>query len=185
MAPLCMVHRLTLSWFLLVVVFVLINADDDSSLLAYDRLTLLNIRATMNSLPDCTNSGHSRTPPPSLASVPAHLWRPVCLLRGSKKRKRRGKRGGILVKLKTYLASCVDDRGIALSGVSAEYGIFDLRRSREYSYRWLRTAIPDDGCLLPCHRPVRTQTRGCVQGNLRPLSRAPNQSRRAVSAALL
>lgn len=139
----------------------------------------------MNNLPDCTNRGYSKTPPPFLASVPVQLWRPVYSLRSSKKRKRHGKRGGIFVKLKSYLASCVDDRGPVLSGGFEECGSYDLRRSREYSYRWLKTAIPDDVCLLPCRRPVRIRMRGCVQGNLRPLSWAPKQSCRAVSAALL
>ncbi|ROL45308.1 hypothetical protein DPX16_0966 [Anabarilius grahami] len=138
---------------------------------------LLKIRDTVNNLPQCAKNGHSNTPPPLLASVPAYLWRPVCALPRNKRRRRRGKRGRLLVKLKAYLASSrVDYSGCSLNGIPRDFTKFDLRRSLEYCYRWLRPAFPDAGCSLPCRRPVRIQTRGCVEGNLRPLSRAAQQT---------
>lgn len=173
---------------LLIIVFLLFVIHDVSSLFVYNRLMLLKIRDTVNNLPQCAKNGHSNTPPPLIASVPACLWRPVCTLSHNKRRRRRGKRGGLLVKLKAYLASSrVDYSGCSLSGIPRGFKEFDLRRSLEYCYRWLRPVFPDAGCSLPCHRLVRIQTRGCVQGNLRPLSRAAQQTvrHRSVRTALL
>lgn len=141
----------------------------------------------MNNLTDFVKYGHSKTPPPLLAAVPAYLWRPFCTLPCNKKR-RRGKRGGVLVRFKAYLASlCTDVSGCSLNGKSTVCEKFDLPRSLEFSYRWLQPALPDAGCLLPCCRPVRIQVRGCVRGNLCPLNHATQQSVncRSVHAALI
>ncbi|ROL41604.1 hypothetical protein DPX16_22947 [Anabarilius grahami] len=143
MAPLYMVRRPRLLSLLLIFVFLLFVIHDVSSLLVYNRMMLLKIRDTVNNLPQCAKNRHSNTPPPLLASVPAYLWRPVCALPRNKRRRRRGKRGGLLVKLKAYLASLrVDYSGCSLNGIPRDFTKFDLRRSLEYCYRWLRPALP-------------------------------------------
>lgn len=143
MAPLCMVRRpplLSLLAFLLFLLFVIANA---TSQFVYDSLTLLRIRDSVNYFPVQAGNGHSNTPPPHLASVPAYLWRPVYALpRNKKHRRRRGKRGGIHVKFRAYLASrSVDCPGDSRGSLPVDLGIFYLRRSLDYRYCWLHPVL--------------------------------------------
>jgi len=152
----------------------------------YDRLTLLNIQKSLGKLPICSPGKHSKTPPPFLASIPPHLWRIPCWLPRNSRRRRRGKRGGTLAKLKSYLASLRNNPCRLLRGSSSDYRGYDLRSSMEHRYRWLQPVLRDSGAPLPCCRLVRTSRRGCVPGNLRSLSRLSHQTdRRAVRAALI
>ncbi|CAJ1066752.1 uncharacterized protein LOC125906366 [Xyrichtys novacula] len=170
MAPLCLAVRLPLLIVLLFILCSLFVARIVSPLRVYDRLTLLNIRDSVGKSIICGSDGHSKTPPPLLASIPPHLRRLSCCLPRKSRRRRRGKRGGILVKVKAYLASVHDPRRFP-AGSLADYNGYDLRSSTEYRYRWLRPVLRDTGVLLPCCRPVRISQRGCVPGNLRSLSR--------------
>ncbi|XP_049460938.1 uncharacterized protein LOC125906366 [Epinephelus fuscoguttatus] len=145
-------------------------------MLVYDRLTLLNIRDSLEKRPICGSDGHSKIPPPFLASIPPQLRRLSCWLSRNSRRRRRGKRGGVLIKLKSYLASSCHDPCRLLAGSSADYRGYDLRSSKEYRYRWLRPVFQDTGAPLPCCRLVRTSQRGCVPGNLRSLTRSSLQT---------
>lgn len=157
-----------------------------SPLLVYDRLTLLNIRKSLEKLPICGFAGHSKRLPPYLESIPPYLWRPSCWLPRNSRRRKRGKRGGVLIKLKMSLASSLHDPCRLPAGPFTDYSGYDLRSSTEYRYRWLRPVLRDTGVLLPCCRPVRISQRGCVPGNLRSLSRFSRQSDRcSVHTALI
>lgn len=186
MAPLCMACRIPLLSLLMFIFSILFKIQNASSLLMYDRLTLLKIRDFVNNLPVHGTNGHSNTPPPFLESIPAYLRCPTSPRPRKKRHKRRGKRGGILVHFKAYLASGDYNPRCSWNGPQANHvlvhhaslqaSIFHYRRFLEYSYRWLRPAIPDTSCSLSRCRPVRFQRRGCVLGHLRPLNRATLQS---------
>ncbi|KAL1268809.1 hypothetical protein QQF64_034172 [Cirrhinus molitorella] len=76
---------------------------------------------------------------------------PICLANGRKRRRRRGRRGGLHVKLRTHL-----DFPSMRCGDRSELG--SAGRSRE-CYRWLRLVGPDSGVLSPCPRRRKTSTR--------------------------
>lgn len=71
------------------------------ALLTYDWDQLLSIQLTVDEslMADCIGEG--RSPPPFLASVPNYLWRLAHDAPHRKRRRKRGCRGGIAVKLKT------------------------------------------------------------------------------------
>ena len=91
-----------------------------------------------------------------LWSVPSHLWRLPCWLSRNILRRRRGKRGGVLCRLKVQLAlySTYNARQMLL-GLSSDYAGYDISGSVDYSDRWLLPAVPDAGYPRPCRRPVR------------------------------
>lgn len=105
MAPLCLACHLPLLGLLLFYLCLLLVTRSVSMLRVYDRLTLLNIRQSLEKLPIGGSDGHSKSPPPFLASIPSFLRHPSCRLPHRSRRRRRGKRGGVLVRLKTHLAS--------------------------------------------------------------------------------
>jgi len=182
MAPVCLACRLSPYSLLLIVVFFLLFIHDVASMWVYDHIILLEIRETVNNLPYYAYNGHSNPPPPFLASVPAYLRRPSFALIRNKKHRRRGKRGGVRVKLRVHLASSrLDDCGSVLRSLPVDCCEFDLRRSLEHSYRWLQPVVASAESPLLCHRPARIRSRGCLPGNLRPLGHA---AERIVSCGL-
>lgn len=78
--------------------FLCVCCSDVSALLVYDRQALLNIRASGHLL-----GGRSATPPPVLSDVLACLHCLPCVLCRRKRSRRRGKWGGVQVRLKAYL----------------------------------------------------------------------------------
>lgn len=70
MAPLCVAGRLPLLPFLCIVLFLASFVHNVSPLLVYDRLTLFNIRDSVDKLLIQGFSGQPKTPPPVLASIP-------------------------------------------------------------------------------------------------------------------
>ncbi|KAF7689991.1 hypothetical protein HF521_011795 [Silurus meridionalis] len=94
-----------------------------------------------------------------LPKVPEHLN--VALSR--KRRRRRGRRGGLHARLRTHLDSPSPRH-------KDQLGFGNARRSRE-CYRWLRLVGFNTGVPFQCPRHVETSTRGCVQENLRPIPR--------------
>ncbi|GAA6088096.1 uncharacterized protein LOC116682632, partial [Tachysurus ichikawai] len=153
MAPLCLACHLLLCFFMFVFATV-------SSVTVYDRTMLMELRCTTNRL---LNTQSFKPPPPLLSLIPPFLRRPVCLVPGRKRRRRRGRRGGLHVRLRTHLDSS-SPRG------QDQPGCDNARRSRE-CYRWLRLVGCNTGVPFPCPRRAETSTRGCVQGNLRPIPR--------------
>nr|XP_010786909.1 PREDICTED: uncharacterized protein LOC104960527 [Notothenia coriiceps] len=85
------------------------------SLLVYDRQYLLDLRHNVRFL-DAFEHGGQKTVPPLLAGIPTHLCRALALPPRRKRLRRRGKRGGRLVKLKTWLAgsSSISRTGLGL-----------------------------------------------------------------------
>ncbi|KAL3965749.1 hypothetical protein ACER0C_031816 [Sarotherodon galilaeus] len=71
-------------------------------LLMYNRQTLLDLRLVASDLTNTTYTGH-KTLPPFLAGIPANLCRTLAPASRRKRFRRRGKRSGLLVKLKVYL----------------------------------------------------------------------------------
>lgn len=139
--------------------------------LVYDRLTLLKIQASVINLPIHISNKHSKIPPPVLTSVQPFLFRPECALPLNVRRRRRGKRGGILVKFKAYLVSRVANPGCFQSSPPPDHGSFDIQHSLRHCYWWLRLASAKAGPTLPCCRPVRVHSRSCSPRNLHLLQR--------------
>lgn len=181
MAPFCVACRLSLLRFLLIFLFLLLITQNVSPLLVYDRLTLLTIGKSGYISSIYGTDEQSKIPPPFLESIPAFLQRQPCFLprKNKNRRRRRGKRGGVRVRLRAYLDSvsmCNPDR--SWGWLPAEFAGCGWRRSLACCYRWLRPVVDpcDSGRLLSRCRTVRLSERGCVLGNLRPLSRASQKT---------
>ena len=168
MAPLCVAGRLPLLPFPCIVLFLSFLFHKVSSLLVYDRLILLKICDSENKLPIQDFNDQTKPPPPVLAFVPSHLWRLPGRLPRNSRRRRRGKRGGVICRLKAHLAW--------LFGLSSDYAGCDIRGSVDYSYRWLLPAIPEAVYPPPCRRPVRIRRWGRTLESLRPVNRASQQT---------
>ncbi len=121
--------------------------------------------------------GQPKPLPPVLASIPSYLWRPPAGSLRNSRRRRRGRRGGVICRLRAHLASSstYNPRHPPLD-LSRECTGYDTRGSTDYSYRWLLPAVPEAGCPLPCHRPVRIRRWGCAPENLRPVNWASQQA---------
>lgn len=147
MAPLCLASRLPPLCVLLLLSILSHFAQNVSPLLVYDRQTLLNIRNYVVKPSICGFSGQSKMPLPFLSSVPSYLWRVPCLLPAinhyRKRSRRRGRRGGRLVRLRAYLtlSSASDPR--CFTELSRKYDGYVVKCSLEYCYRWLRPVVPD------------------------------------------
>lgn len=187
MAPQCVARRLPLLGLLLICLFLLLVTRNVSPLLVYDRLTLLSICNSVEKVPIYGSVGQSATLPPFIASIPAYLWREPCLPLRRNRRRKRGKRGGIRVRLRAYLtSSSTCDRGHPCFGSSAGFIGCNVR-SLACNYRWLRSIVPGSECPSPRYwNRKRSSKRGCVLGNLRPLSRASQRTeRRSIHMALI
>ncbi|KAE8297852.1 Bis(5'-adenosyl)-triphosphatase [Larimichthys crocea] len=89
--------------FSLLTVFSTLVITQIKSLLVYDRQFLLDLRHNVSTL-GAFEHGGQKTVPPLLAGIPTHLCRALALPPRRKRLRRRGKRGGRLVKLKAWLA---------------------------------------------------------------------------------
>ncbi|GAA6074940.1 uncharacterized protein LOC113038370, partial [Tachysurus ichikawai] len=134
MAPVCVAGRLFSLALIVFVLFLLATFNNVDSLLVYDRQTLLNIRANIENML-IYNSGGSKTSP-HLHDLPAYLCRKPLPAQKKKRHRRRGKRGGLLVKIKSRLAVSRNPRR-----TSAEYQVDDCiyisMRSLDPVYTWL------------------------------------------------
>lgn len=142
--PLCVAGRLPLPPFLYIVLFLLLLAQNVSPLPVYDRLTLLNIDQSVGKLPIHV----------AAAFAGVYTTLPTGPL-GCSRRRRRGRRGGVLRRLRAFLASpSTDSPRRSLSELSKGYVGYDVRGSAHYCYRWLLPALPEAGYPLPCRRPI-------------------------------
>ncbi|KAE8278126.1 hypothetical protein D5F01_LYC23799 [Larimichthys crocea] len=103
MAPVCVPGRLLLLQYLVFLVFSTLVITQIKSLLVYDRQFLLDVRHNVRTL-GAFEHGGQKTVPPLLAGIPTHLCRALALPPRRKRLRRCGKRGGLLVKLKAWLA---------------------------------------------------------------------------------
>ena len=145
MAPVCSAARRSRQTLLVllfaVILFICVCCPNVSAILIYDRQTLLNIRSTAETelsrhdLADWTASL-----PPLLADIPAYRRRTPCAPPWKKRRRRRGKRAGVLVKIKAYLSSsCVFVPRLRREGLCFSSAI---RCSLQFRCPWIRAVAP-------------------------------------------
>ncbi|KAI2645456.1 RNA-directed DNA polymerase from mobile element jockey [Labeo rohita] len=148
-----------------------------SALLIYDRQTLYNIRASEDTLSGRYELGNQTTSlPPFLADILAFLRRSPCVIPRKKRWRQRGKRRGVLVRFKAYLASTMSVR-CPRDGSCVPVA----PRSLATRGRWLcpvfssSTGITEGDLSIGPSPPVRVQVRvrrGVDSSHLRPLGRA-------------
>jgi len=171
MAPRCMASRLPRLLSLTLITVLLCGlCQVTPALLVYDRQALLHIRTVCSSLSNHEFYDKNCNPPPHLALVPTYLWRtPVKLRR--KRPRRRGKRGGVLVRIRSQWKSENWIKPYAReNGYSAPHRVPGLR--------WIQLLNPGELSAAPRHLPLeaplrrrRRHSRGVVQGCLRELKR--------------
>lgn len=133
MAPGCSAGRLSLCSVVTICFMIYLICQEVSSLITYDRLSLLEIggfdRSTYHKLVSA---------PPCLEEILAFLRRPPSLLHVPlRRRRRRGKRGGLRIRLRAHL------RLIRRSDRCRNLHFLDARkRTRD---RWIRLVFPDAG----------------------------------------
>ena len=135
MAPVCAAGRLLLLQCVLFLLFLTIGTRQTESLLVYDRQSLLLIRQNVAHLGAFYQDGQN-TCPPFLAGLPPHLCRASALPPRRKRPRRRGSRGGRLVKLKLWLSRSSSS---SWSGYGLSSGFAVPRRFLD----------PADVCLVP------------------------------------
>lgn len=170
MAPVCVARRLTLPAVLMFMLILTIVPSNINSLLRYDRQVLLRIKL---SLVKFDLNGHKTPPPPLLSDVPAHLLRAEVSLPCRRRCRRRGKRGGSLVKIKTYLA--LRENRLHCYHPSQH----DATCHRLFTWRvpvpagtWLVPVVCADEELYTRPRFPRLRRGGVDHRHLRPLARA-------------
>ncbi|XP_076597184.1 uncharacterized protein LOC143326976 [Chaetodon auriga] len=173
MAPVCTAGRLLLLPYLVFLLFLSIGTKQIESLLVYDRQSLLFLGQNVRDV-DAFNHGGQNTVPPLLAAIPRHLYRASALRSRRKRPRRRGRRGGRLVRLKLQLA--------CPSSISrTEYGLFPPFSVPR------RFLDPIDACLVPVSGspegprprrlcPLRLSERGVNHRLLRTLPRVPRST---------
>lgn len=146
--------------------------QNTSCALVYHRLTLISIRASMKKLLIFELGKSSKSLPPFLAAVPPYLCRSSC---GLPRRKgcRRGKRGGVLVRLKAYLGRCpVSDLYLSNSWYNLSCDCPFMLRVRRDCYRWFRPWLYWSTCLLFTDIGFSDVLWGVAWANLCPLYQA-------------
>lgn len=103
MAPGCSAGRLSHCSVFTVCFVIYLICQEVSSLVVYDRLTLLEIGGYFDRL----TYDKLISSPPCLEGIPAFLRRSPLHLVPLRRRRRRGKRGGLQVRLKAHLRSIV------------------------------------------------------------------------------
>lgn len=159
----CVACRLSLPMLCVFVLFVSCLTVNVSSLLVYNRQTLLDLRLQVKDLVKLNQDGH-QTLPPLLSGIPAHLCRtPAPPPRRKRTCRRRGKRSGWLVKLKDYLAHCC----------SASKAEFEAVPTLFFSRRSPRFHLPTNASVTPVIGAEQVfQPRGCCSP--RPRRRGVN-----------
>lgn len=164
MAPVCVARRLSLPLLCLFVLFFIARVNP---LLMYNRQTLLDLRLVASDLTNTTYTGH-KTLPPFLCGIPANLCRTLAPASRRKRFRRRGKRSGLLVKLKAYLVRSSpapwNKRG------SVPHHVFSPR-SLEPIDAWLVPVVASDQMSQPRKIFPHLRRRGANLQNLRPLCR--------------
>lgn len=118
--------------------FVSIVISNVSSLLVYDRQTLLDLCPSAKDFAkiDHDHDGHTTFQSLHFSGIPTHLWRTLPPLLQRKRRRRQGKRSGELVKLKALSARFpVASRG-------------DTERYLASFSTWVRWTLPTPGWYL-------------------------------------
>ncbi|KAL6461579.1 hypothetical protein MHYP_G00297230 [Metynnis hypsauchen] len=170
MAPVCVAGRLFLLVWLVLLSF---GTSHIKSLLVYDRQFLLDLRHSVSDLAVFNHDGQN-TLPPLLSGIPTHLYRAWASTSQRKRRRRRGKRSGRLVKLKVCLAR---SSSISRTGHGLSPPFVVSRRFLEPIDTCLVRVVGLDEGVRP-RRPCspRPRQRGVDPRNLRTLLRAPRSA---------
>ncbi len=153
MAPLWVACRLSLSAMLSLSVltcFMLCLMQCASSVLIYDRLSLLNLEEISNKLFYQAMSSPHYAPPPLLLSIPDCQRRWPCSLPARRRRRRRGRRGGLAIKLKRFLRLHREPQlqlGFHAEGLAGKR--FIHWRSLEPVHGWIISVFPTSAAPPP------------------------------------
>ncbi|XDV44688.1 hypothetical protein PO909_012929 [Leuciscus waleckii] len=88
-----------------------------------------------------------------------------------KRRRRRGKRGGVAVKLKMTLHAGRASSFVSMTMWNLGVGRCAGWRLLDPAVRWLRTILQDSHSTIPCYPPIRVRRGGANLQNLRSLNR--------------
>ncbi|XP_078020782.1 uncharacterized protein LOC144459869 [Epinephelus lanceolatus] len=183
MAPACAAcRRPALLCLIFAAILLCFLCQDSSALLVCDQQALLDIRASQKTLPNVDWGDQTSGLPPPLASVPAYLLRSPVVISRRKRSRRRGKRAGVLVKLKILRRStCWTDPRHPVRGSHVQ----------PLCLRWIQPVVPPcpaAGCLhLPTEVPpprCRVRNGGVDFRNLRPLRRVSTKAREEITYSL-
>ncbi len=144
-----------------------------SSVLTYDRLSLLNLEEISNKLFYQAMSSPHYAPPPLLLSIPDCLRHWPCSLPARRRRRRRGRRGGLAIKLKRFLRLHREPQlqlGFHAEGLAGKR--FIRWRSLEPVHGWIISVFPTSAAPLPVIHSPRFWRGGVCTDHLRSLPRA-------------
>lgn len=171
MAPVFVACRLLPSLFVFTLSAVLCSSVTSlPTLLQYDRQTLLVIRSSMDKLFTFLPSGFDAHLPPARCQLPSFFCRLPFIPRWKKRRRRRGTRGGFLVKLKASLSSrqlpfqCYSLMD-SLKGKDSSITL----RSMEIPYQWITPVLPATRSDFPLSSRPKFRSQRVNLQNLRSL----------------
>ncbi len=169
MALLCVARRLLLSLSSIVFMFLCVSflITSCKMVLVYDHQTLMDIRVAVETA-RCDICVPRTSSLPTHSYLPLHhCWHLADLPWKRKRRRKRGKRGGVAVQLRSFAwtPSPLSDR----PGLACERGACWSRL--DASYRWLRPVVPSVLSMSSRHPPPRVRCRGVNTLNLRSLNR--------------
>ncbi|XP_059181166.1 serine/threonine-protein kinase Chk2-like [Centropristis striata] len=129
-----------LSILFAVTLLLCVFCQDVSTLIVYNRQALYNIKALSESL-SLSRQGKHHSLPPVFAEVPVHLLHFPCALPRKKRFRRRGKRGGVIVKFKAYLATSVGRSDARLIHDGRYFPA--VKRALHMRGCWIRPVLPE------------------------------------------
>ena len=166
----CTALRLSTIWILLALI-----CKSVSALLVYDRQTLLDIRAS-HTLCKGQNTCEDYSDHPFLSDIPEYLRRaPLDLVCPRRRPRKRGKRGGALVRRRAFLRArrgSSQEGSVYLSGglppcpTQRQRWIYPVDLTGETAPTWL----PAPASVEYFPRLLRSAGRGVDHGNLRSLA---------------
>lgn len=172
MAPVCSAGRRSLSYlFLWIYLWMSIWASNCCTRLVYDRQSLLNIRTSFmdfykQDVAHVFNQTHRNTTTHTLECI--RQWPLITSRR--KRRRKRGSRGGRIIRLKTTERLRIDANPNHMSD-----GNYVARRPRALAHRWLQSIIPPRSSSVHLVRLPRVgrchRQNGVNPGNLRSLKK--------------
>ncbi len=162
--------RLQSTWLFVIVLFLSLIFQHVSTILVYDKPTLFDIQNAVEiSINKDLRESNGSFPPP-FSTIPESLCQLPCAFPGRKRRRRHGKRGSVLIRWKSYMASFA----VPHSYPSARR--YELVWDRYFSWRcleplycWIRPVVPVFHSIPPKVCLPRLRRGGVDLMNLRPL----------------
>lgn len=162
----CRASRLSAFLGTLFIILLSIYRSHASALLVYDRQSLLNFKFAQEMLYNQRSGHQSCPPPPLLANIPAHLWRTP--YPRSKRTRKRGKRGGVLLQVRAHLRSCKANTGLSSGHLVAQRC---LRWIHHIESGEVHAGFQQQPPVVWMHRARKASHRGVNHRNLRMLAR--------------